>query len=203
MAAENSKRLCPDTMFRQRRTYQDHKRRKDKFLYLETPRNTRSATTQCGNSAPNRPGSNVIPLPSLEMKTLGLSTTSGQHNTNSVMWTSRHVHEACTNTNTCGNCRHFEWWFNVTLSSLETQTSGYSKNKEKKIVIVIEFCMASDNLSLTPDSACMVRITRLTTTINTIILAYFTQTHFNIILVTLSCNFNRLRSDGTHMYHLL
>jgi len=63
--------------------------------------------------------------------------------------------------------------------------------------------MASDNISMTPDSARMVRITRLTTTINNILLAYFTQTHFNIILVTLCCNFNRLRSNGTHMYHLL
>lgn len=66
------------------RTYQHKKRQKDKFLYLEMPRNTRSATTQCGNSAPNRPASNVIPLPSLEIKTLGLSTTTVEHNTNSV-----------------------------------------------------------------------------------------------------------------------
>jgi hypothetical protein len=60
---------------------------KGKFLYLEKLRNTRSATTQCGNNAPHRPGSNVIPLPSLGIKTLGLSsttTTTGHHNTNSV-----------------------------------------------------------------------------------------------------------------------
>jgi len=71
------------------------------------------------------------------------------------------------------------------------------KTRKRTIAIVIEFCMASDNLSLTPDSAFMDRTARLTTTINTILLAYFTWTHFNIILVTLCCNFNRLQSNGT------
>jgi hypothetical protein len=85
MEAESSKRVFLDIMSCQQRTYQDHNRRKDKFLYLETPGNTRSATTQYGNSAPNKPGSDVILLPSLEIKTLGLSTITGQQNTNSVM----------------------------------------------------------------------------------------------------------------------
>ena len=65
------------------------------------------------------------------------------------------------------------------------QTSGCSEKKENKgKLFAIEFCMASGNRSLTHDTDCMVRITLLTTAINTIYLAYFTQPHFIIILIT-------------------
>lgn len=81
------------------RTYEDQKTQKDKFLYLEMQRNTRSTASQSGNSAPNRPASNVIPLPSREIKTLGLSSNyCGRSYLIQIRWTRGHVLKAYANT---------------------------------------------------------------------------------------------------------